>query len=83
MAGEMNMTVSEIFRTDNGDKYVFVKFEDGKKFAEGKVPDCKIVKQEGFTDAEVILLEQYMKNEQATIFDAARKVNVMRAFLKG
>ena len=65
MAGEMNMTVSEIFRTDNGDKYVFVKFEDGKKFAEGKVPDCKIVKQEGFTDAEVILLEQYMKNEQA------------------
>ena len=83
MAGEMNMTVSEIFRTDNGDKYVFVKFEDGKKFAEGKVPDCKITKQEGFTDAEVILLEQYMKNEQATIFDAARKVNVMRAFLKG
>ncbi|MBR5789972.1 MAG: hypothetical protein IKX99_07700 [Lachnospiraceae bacterium] len=83
MAGEMNMTVSEIFRTDNGDKYVFVKFEDGKKFAEGKVPDCKIIKQEGFTDAEVILLEQYMKNEQATIFDAARKVNVMRAFLKG
>ena len=83
MAGEMNMTVSEIFRTDKGDKYVFVKFEDGKKFAEGKVPDCKITKQEGFTDAEVILLEQYMKNEQATIFDVARKVNVMRAFLKG
>ena len=83
MAGEMNMTVSEIFRTDNGDKYVFVKFEDGKKFAEGKVPDCKILKQEGFTDAEVLLLEKYMKNEQTTIFDAARKVNVMRAFLKG
>ena len=83
MADEMKMTVSEIFRTESGDKYVFVKFEDGKRFAEGKVPDCKITKQEGFTDAEVILLEQYMKNEQTTIFDEARKVNVMRAFLKG
>ncbi|MCR5374691.1 MAG: hypothetical protein K6E39_04895 [Lachnospiraceae bacterium] len=83
MADEMKMTVSEIFRTGDGDKYVFVKFEDEKRFAEGKVPDCKITKQEGFTDAEVMLLEQYMKNEQTTIFDEARKVNAMRAFLKG
>jgi len=83
MADEMKMTVSEIFRTPDGDKYVFVTFEDENRFAEGKIPDCKIVKQEGFTDAEIILLEQYMKNEQTTIFDEARKVNAMRAFLKG
>ncbi len=83
MSEEMKMSVTEIFRTKDGDKYVFVTFDDGKRSAEGKVPDCKIIKNNGFNDGEVKLLEEYMKNEQTTIFGEASKVNAMRAFLKG
>ena len=45
MSEEMKMTVSGIVPKD-GRKNIYVVFEDGKRKAEGYVPDCVITKNE-------------------------------------
>ena len=49
-AGELNMSVSAICQNEKGDKYAFVSFADDVRAAEGKIPECKILKNEGFAE---------------------------------
>ena len=81
MNNELNMTVSPICAKD-GEKYAFVSFTDGERFADGKIPDCKIILNKGFEQEEVKQLEDYMKNELATLKRMAAGIHVMDAFLK-
>ena len=46
---ELTMSVSGICRKD-GEKLAYVTFSDGKRKAEGVIPDCRIIKQTGFTE---------------------------------
>lgn len=80
MEEAFNLSVSQVFCKD-GEKYAFVSFTDGKKHAEGKIPDCKIITSEGFEEREVAQLEIYMKLELAMLKKMAAGVNVMRAFV--
>lgn len=47
MNGKMNMSISQIFQKD-GKPTAFVLFSEGRKSAEGKIPDCTIISNDGF-----------------------------------
>lgn len=81
MSDTLEMSVSQIFRK-NGEKYAFVSFTDGKRKAEGKIPSCKIISSEGFSDEEIAHLERYMDQEIITLKNMAVGVNVIDAFMK-
>lgn len=82
MQDGVKMSVTQIFQKD-GKKYAFVSFTEEGKQAEGRIPECRILHRQGYTDEEVGGLEQYMKREQETIWKMAGSVNVMDAFLNG
>ncbi len=81
MKDTVKMSVSQVFAR-NGEKYAFVTFTDGAKNAEGKIPECKIISNNGFTGEEVGQLEDYMDRELANLKKMAAGVDVMRAFMK-
>lgn len=81
MSEEMKMTVSGIVPKD-GRKNIYVVFEDGKRKAEGYVPDCIITKNEGFEADEVKMLELYMKHNQDQIRELAKVINPIKALMK-
>ena len=78
---ELKMMVSGIVPKD-GRKNIYVVFEDGKRKAEGSVPDCVITSQTGFSDEEVKMLELYMKQQQDVIRELAKDVNPIKALMK-
>ena len=77
----LNMSVSQVF-DKNGMKYAFVSFEDEGRNAEGKIPDCVIMANNGFSKEEVTQLENYMKRELPNLKKMASGVNVLNAFMK-
>lgn len=81
MSQECKMTVSGIVPKD-GRKSVYVVFEDGKRKAEGYVPDCIITENEGFAEDEVKMLELYMKQNQDMIREQAKQINPIKALMK-
>lgn len=81
MNDELNMSVSPICVKD-GNRYAFVTFTDGKRQAEGKIPDCKIISNKGFSETEEKKLEEYMKKELPKLKQMAAGINVLGAFMK-
>ncbi len=81
MKDTINMSVSQVF-AKNGERYAFVSFTDGKKNAEGKIPECKIISNNGFEKEEITQLEDYMERELARLKRMAAGINVMRAFME-
>ncbi len=81
MDNELSVSVSPICEKD-GKKYAFVSFVDGSKTAEGKIPECKIVTNNGFAPDDIKVLELYMQNDLARLKRMAAGVNVLDAFLK-
>lgn len=80
MDDELKMSVSPIC-TKNGSKYAFVAFTDGVRTAEGRIPDCIIIQNEGFNEEEVSQLENYMRQELPQLKKMAAGINVMKNFL--
>ncbi len=80
MGDTLNMSVSQIFQ-QNGRKFAFVSFTDGRRMAEGTIPDCKIISNKGFTEEEALQLEEYMGMELMRLKNMAASVRVMDAFL--
>lgn len=81
MNGKMNMSISQIFQKD-GKPTAFVLFSEGRKSAEGKIPDCTIISNDGFSEKEVKALELYLKMQQESILKTAKEVNIMKAFMR-
>lgn len=81
MENAMNMSVSPICMRD-GQKCAYVTFEDGKRSAEGRIPDCKIMSSNGFTEEEVKRLEEYMQLELAKLKRMAAGIRLIDAFMK-
>ena len=77
---ELNMSVSAVCMKD-GEKYAFVSFNDGNRFAEGKIPDCKIVSNKGFSNEEVKMLELYMIGQLKELKKMAAGVRLIDAFM--
>ncbi len=74
------MSVSSMTRTKDS-KAVYVLFQDGGKSAEIALPECKLVNNKGFSDEELAQLNDYVSNEQDSIYELAKKINPMKAFL--
>lgn len=81
MNGKMNMSISQIFQKD-GKPTALVLFSEGRKSAEGKIPDCTIISNDGFSEKEVKALELYLKMQQESILKTAKEVNIMKAFMQ-
>lgn len=81
MDDELKMSVSPIC-TKDGNKYAFVSFTDGVRIAEGKIPDCVITSNDGFSKDEVQQLEEYMKHELPQLKKMAAGIDVMKTFLE-
>ncbi|MBP5265716.1 MAG: hypothetical protein J6Z06_02700, partial [Lachnospiraceae bacterium] len=56
---ELSLNVSAICERD-GQKMAYVTFSDETRHAEGEIPACIITKSHGFTESEVLDLQQYM-----------------------
>lgn len=78
---ELNMTVSPVCEKD-GQKFAFVQFSDGIRLAEGKIPMCDILTNKGFTNEEVLQLEDYMKANLKELKRLATRQNPFAAMLK-
>ena len=80
MNSEIRMSVSSMTRTKDS-KAVYILFEDGSKNAEITLPECKLVNNKGFSDEEISQLFDYVRNEQDSIYELAKQINPMKAFL--
>lgn len=74
---EVKMTYSGIVAA-GGRKKVSVTFEDGTCIAEGSIPDCKITKNSGFTEDEIVVLEKYLQMNQMEIINKAKEISGFR-----
>ena len=81
MNSQITMSVSGLTRTKD-DKAVYVLFTDNDKSAEIAIPGCRVVSNKGFTVEEMNQLMEYVKSEQDTIFEMAKKVNPIYAMMK-
>jgi len=77
----MNMIISGVSEHE-GKKRAFVRFEEGNIYAEGIIPDCKINKNNGFTDDEVNQLELYMRENLEMLKRNAATNNPLRAMMR-
>ncbi len=77
----LNLSVSQVFHK-NGKKYAFVSFDGAGRHAEGRIPDCTLTVNEGFSSEEAAQLEQYMKKELSRLKKMAAGVNVLHAFME-
>ncbi len=77
--GEMTMTYSAIVRDKDNKRIVRVKFErtgdQGVEIAEGLLPDCKIVSQNGYSDEEVTQLEEYLRGNLDEFMSKAKVIS--------
>ena len=80
MNSEIKMSVSSMTRA--GDKKaVYVLFQDGDKSAEYFLPGCGLVRNKGFSEAELKSLKEYVDNEQDSIYAMANGVNPIKAMM--
>ncbi|HEX3022878.1 MAG TPA: hypothetical protein VHQ24_15810 [Lachnospiraceae bacterium] len=80
----MTMTYSSLLQKD-GKKAICVRFErkteHENNFAEAILPDHQIKKQSGFTQEEIIQLEEYLKANKNFILEESQKIsNIMHWF---
>lgn len=81
MTQELNMTISPVCMKD-GEKCAYISFSDGTRTAEGRIPDCKIISNKGFTQQEAEQLENYMSAELATLKRIAAGIRLFDAIKK-
>ena len=81
MNREMKMSVSPVCSKDNK-QYAFVSFSDEISSAEGRIPECRIIANQGFTEEEVRQLEDYMRRELKTLKKMAAGIRLIDALDK-
>ena len=83
---ELKFTYTGILLNKKGEKVVRVCFEkqekEGRKFAEGVLPEGKIDASFGFTEEEIAKLEEYLKEYSADIMHKAREITGITHWLK-
>lgn len=78
---KVELFVSGVCHNPQGETYAFVQFTKGKKVAEGKIPACEIVKNEGFSEEEKKQFEEYMRENLATLKRKASGINAFTALM--
>ncbi len=73
-ANEIKLTHSSILSM-HGKPYVSVRFDRGRDFAEGSIPDAKIIKSIGFSEDEILELENYLADNAKDLFVRAKDIS--------
>ena len=81
MSQEVKMSVSPVC-TKEDKQYAFVSFSDEKRTAEGRIPECTIISNQGFSKEEVMQLEDYMRRELRTLKRMAAGIRLIDALDK-
>ena len=81
MSQEVKMSVSPVC-TKEDKQYAFVSFSDEKRTAEGRIPECTIISNQGFSEEEVMQLEDYMRRELRTLKRMAAGIRLIDALDK-
>ena len=81
MSEDVKMSVSAPVMKGN-DKIVYVVFEDVAVSAEFEAPSGKLVKNTGFAEEDIAVLKDYILNNWDIIFDMAKGIDPMKAFLE-
>lgn len=78
---KLTVTCSGIVR--HGDeKCIYVRFEKGDKYAEGKIPGGEMISHKGFSDKELQDFKEYMREYETDIVEQAKQVNLIKNFMK-
>ena len=81
MEKEMKMSVSPVCVKD-GKQYAYVSFTDGNRSLEGRIPECEIISNRGFTEEEADQLVDYMRRELRQLKKMASGIRLLDAFSK-
>lgn len=76
----MQMLVSGISEK-NGERIAYIRFEEDDCYAEGVIPSCKILKQSGFSEAEIADLELYMRQNLGMLKREAAQIDPIRGLM--
>lgn len=71
---ELKLTHSGIL-VKQGRRHVSVRFERGSDIAEASLPECKVIKNQGFSEEEVAGLELYLEMKNDEIFAKAKEIS--------
>lgn len=82
MNDELTMSVSPVLVDKAGNKYACVSFTDGVRSAEGRIPECVITDNKGFSKIEIASIEDYMRKERTALKKMAASTNPFRAMMK-
>lgn len=77
---DIKMSVSAVCEKD-GEKVAYVMFSDDKRTLEGIIPDCKVIRNNGFLQDEVKQIEDYMIANLMELKKMAAGINVLGAFI--
>ncbi len=79
---DVTITISPICVKD-GKKFAYVTFADGDRLAEGKIPDCTMISNNGFTPEEIQALIEYMRSDLDNLKSISAELDVIGAVMKG
>ena len=77
---EVKMLVSCVVEKE-GRKIVRLSFLRGKDYAEGTLPEGIVTRSEGFTQAEVRKLENYIRANRQDILKQAKEIDPLRNWI--
>ncbi len=66
---------------EGDNKKIYVLFSDNEKSAEGRIPDCTIISNKGFSQDEVKQMEDYLRESKDLIISEAKRINPIKSFL--
>ena len=81
MNADITMSVSAMTRSKDS-KAVYVFFQDENRSAELSLPECKVLKNEGFDEGEIKKLCEYVDCERDVIYNMAKQINPVKALMK-
>lgn len=78
----LKVTCSGIVRHQDK-KCIYVMFERGDCYAEGRIPDFDFISVKGFSKDEINDFKEYMKEYEQDIVSQAKSVNMIKNFMGG
>ncbi len=78
---EVKLTISSIVTKDNK-PMVAVRFERGRDFAEGILPECEIKSFQGFSVEERDALAVYLKDNRKMLLQKAKDISGITNLLR-
>lgn len=77
---ELKTLVSGILKKD-GRRIARISFMRGEEYAEFILPDGILDRRKGFSEEEILKLQDYVREEKDSLMEKAKGVNVMKNWM--